>query len=262
MNAEQQFESELEVFRKECEGASQFFYAYRAVHEAAKHERRVFRSLNENPLFWNTVVGALQTSALIALGRIFDQNSPHNLDKVLRIARDNSEIFSKAALGRRKQGNQREAPDWLAEYLRDVYMPTTTDFRRLKRHVKKYRKIYESNYRELRHQVYAHKVASDPAEIQRLLAKTDIREVERLFVFLLKLYETLWQLFVNGRKPVLRPLRYSAKRLRNSLSSPSRGRGVHEDITREAVKVLNACAAQPSVPAGGAKSAPRLKRSR
>jgi hypothetical protein len=57
--AEQQFESELEIFRKECEEASQFFYAYLGVHEVAKHKRRVVRFLNENPLFWNTVVGAL-----------------------------------------------------------------------------------------------------------------------------------------------------------------------------------------------------------
>jgi hypothetical protein len=167
------------------------------------------------------------------------------LDKVLRIARDNPEIFSKLALGRRKQGNQREAPDWLDKNLQRVYMPTTTDFRRLKRHVKKYRRIYESNYRDLRHKVYAHKVASDPAEIQALVARTDIREMERLFVFLLKVHETLWQLFFNGRKPVLRPLRYSAKRLRSSQSPPSHGSGVHEDITREAVKVLEACAGQP-----------------
>jgi len=246
MNAEQQFERELETFRKECEEASQFFYAYRAVHEVAKHRTRVVRFLNENPLFWNTVVGALQTSALIALGRIFDQGSAHNLDKVLRIARDNPEIFSKAALGRRKQGNQREAPNWLDECLEGIYVPTTTDFRRLRRHVKNYRRIYESNYRDLRHKVFAHKVASDPAEIQTLVARTDIREMERLFVFLLKLHETLWQLFFNGRKPVLRPLRYSAKRLRSSPFPPSHGRGVHEDITREAVKVLSTCAAQAS----------------
>jgi len=246
MNAEEQFESQLETFRKECEEASQCFYAYLAVHEVAKHKRRVVRFLNENPLFWNTILRALQTSALIALGRIFDQDSPHNLDKVLHIARDNPEIFSKEALGRRKQGNHREAPDWLDECLEGTYMPTTTDFRRLRRHVKNYRRIYESNYRDLRHKVFAHKVASGPAEIQTLVARTDIREMERLFVFLLKLHETLWQLFFNGRKPVLRPLRYSAKRLRSSPSTPSHGRGVHEDITREAVKVLSTCAAQAS----------------
>jgi hypothetical protein len=237
MNPEQQFESELETFRKECEAASQFFYGFRAVHEIARSQTHVFRFLNEYPLFWNTVVGALQTSALIALGRIFDQKSPHNLDKVLHIASNNLYIFSKQALGRRKQGNQRETPGWLAAYLQDAHMPTAMDFRRLKRHVKKYRRIYEGNYRDLRHKVYAHKVVSDPAEVQILMAKTKIREMEQLFVFLLKLCESLWELFLNGRKPVLRPLRYSAKRLRSLAAAPGRGRAVHEEITRVVITV-------------------------
>jgi hypothetical protein len=247
MNSEQQFENELEIFRKECEAGSQFFYTFRAVHELAKHRRHVFIFLNKHPLFWNTVAGALQTSALIALGRIFDQNSPHNVDKVLHMASDKPGIFSKEALLRRKQGNQREAPDRLDQHLRHAYVPTATDFRRLRGHIRKYRRIYESNYRSLRHKVYAHRVASDPSEIRILLAKTDIREMERLFVFLLKLEETLWQLFVNGRKPVLRPMRWSAKRLSSVQAAPRQGRFVHEDITRETVKVLNACAIQPIV---------------
>ena len=257
MNAEQKFESELETFRKECEAASQFFYAYLAVHEVAKHKRRVFRFLNENPLFWNTVVGALQTSALITLHRVFNHRSRYNINSLVGIAETNPSIFSKQALGRRKQGNNQIQPEWLNQYLKNAYEPTTEDFRRIRGHVEKYEQIYEAHYAGLRNKVYAHKVASDPAEIQTLVAKTDIREMERLFVFLLKLYETLRELFVNGRKPVLRPLRYSARRLRSSPSPPSHGRGVHEDITREAVKVLNACAAQPGVAGGALQHAAR-----
>jgi len=66
-----QFENELEVFRKEAEAASQFFYGYLAIHEVAKHNRAVLRFLNTNALLWNTVAGALQMSALIALHRVF-----------------------------------------------------------------------------------------------------------------------------------------------------------------------------------------------
>ncbi len=247
MSVEQQFENQLEVFRKECEEATQFFYTFRTVHEVAKAHRHVLRYLNENPLFWNTIVGALQTSSFIALGRIFDQNSPYNLDKVLQIARNNPVMFSKAALGQRKGGNQRERPGWLDRYLQDAYMPTATDFRRLKKHIKKYRRIYESNYRELRHKLYAHKAVSGPAEISALLAKTRIREMEQLFVFLLKLHEALWQLFVNGRKPVLRQLRWSAKRLSNLAAAPSHGGSAHEAITIETVRVLMTCVPQPVV---------------
>jgi AbiU2 len=124
-----QFERELEVFRTEVAAGTQFLYAYLAVHAVAADRRPVYELLNRAPLFWNTCLAALQTAALIALGRVFDQDSAHNLDKVLHIAQDNPQIFSRAALGRRKQGNNPESPEWLDEYLRNAYEPTPGDFR-------------------------------------------------------------------------------------------------------------------------------------
>ena len=84
-----QFERELEVFRTEAETGIQFFYAYLTVHAVAAKNEAVYRLLNKAPLFWNTSLGALQTAAFIALGRVFDQNSTHNLDRLLRVAQDN-----------------------------------------------------------------------------------------------------------------------------------------------------------------------------
>jgi hypothetical protein len=98
MTADEKFKRELEVFRTEEESATQFFYAYQAVHAVAYESKHVSDRLNTAPLFWNTCLGALQTSAFIALGRIFDQDSVHNLDRLLRMAQENSQIFSKAAL--------------------------------------------------------------------------------------------------------------------------------------------------------------------
>src|SRR5262249_33454551 len=154
-------------------------------------------------------------------GRIFDQTSMHNLDRLLRVAQDHPQIFSKVALGHRKQGANSDPPEWLADYLSDVYEPTPQDFRRLRSHVRKWRKIYEGNYRDLRRKLFAHKEISDHADIDALFAKANIRELQRLFAFLGSLYEALWQLFFNGRKPVLRPQRYSVKRMRD-LPSPAR----------------------------------------
>lgn len=58
---EAQFEEELEIFRRESEGATQFFYAYLAIHATAADHEPVHRLLNEAPLFWNTALAALQT---------------------------------------------------------------------------------------------------------------------------------------------------------------------------------------------------------
>ena len=159
-----QFERELEVFRTEVAAGTQFFYAYLAVHAVAADRQPVNELLNRAPLFWNTCLAALQTAAFIALGRIFDQDSAHNLDRVLRFAQDSPQMFSRAALGRRKQGNNPQSPEWLDEYLRNAYEPTSTDFRRIRAHIRKRRKTYENNYRDLRNKVFAHKAVRSRQE--------------------------------------------------------------------------------------------------
>jgi len=239
--AEVQFERELEIFRTEAEGGTQFLYAYLAVHAAAARRKAVHRLLNDAPLFWNTCLAALQTASFMALGRIFDNDSDHNLSKLLRITQDHPEIFSKVALGRRKQGSNLEPPTWLAPYLEDAYEPTARDFRHIRAHVKKRRKIYEANYRDIRHRWFAHKAVSDQTEIAALFGKTNTRELQQLFAFLCWLYEVLWELFFNGNKPVLRPLRYSVKRLKGS--GLRRPRGVYEKITHEAQQFLRSASA-------------------
>jgi AbiU2 len=246
---EQQFERELEIFRTEAETAAQFFYTYLAMHEVAKRHKPVFHLFNEHPLFWNTLVGGVQTAALIAVGRVFDQDSPHNVDAVLGLAQRHRDIFAKAALGKRKQGNAREQPDWLPDYLRTAYEPTPEDFRRLRKLVKKHRRCYETNYRDLRNQYYAHKQAADPADVQRLVAKTNIREMQRMFTFLLQLHQTLQELFSDGRKPVLRPVRYSAARIKQKPSTAVPGEAVHERITQQAEQALRCLAQRARKPA-------------
>jgi hypothetical protein len=246
---EKAFERELELFRKECEGAAQFFFGYLAIHEVAKRREAVLRLLNRNAMFWNTATGAMQTAALIAVGRVFDQASPHNIDRLLKLGQDSPSIFSRFSLGRRKQAGASEAPWWLDDYLERAYVPGPSDFRRLRIHVKKRRRIYEANYRDLRHKVYAHRVVADESEVEPIVAKTSIRELERLLLFLLRFYESMWNLFMNGSKPTLRRLRYSVNaegRLSLPRTSPS---GVHRRMVREAEQVLvRAAARQPDAP--------------
>lgn len=237
-NAEKEFERELEVFRTEAEGAAQFFYAWLAVHAAAGDDKEIHRLLNTAPLFWNTALGALQSAAFVTLGRIFDQDSAHNLSRLLRIAQDNPQIFSKTALGLRKQGSSKTPPDWLNDYLRDAYEPKAGDFRRLRGYVRKQRKIYDDKYRDLRHKIFAHKGTSDRAAIAAMFARTNIRELQRMLMFLGSLYEALWQLFMNGRKPSLRQRRYSVRRMREKPSPHANSQAVHERILHEAGRFL------------------------
>ena len=237
-DAERSFSRELEVFRNEVEAGTQFFFTYLAVHAVAHEKKRVHALLNTAPLFWNTCMGALQTAAFIALGRVFDQTSPHNVDAVLRQAQQNPEIFSKAALGQRKQGTEPKKPDWLDEYMSKAYVPTNDDFRRLRRHVRNWRRIYDNNYADVRNLCFAHKVVLSDAEMARVWGKGNNRELQRMFAFLNSLHDALCELFLNGRKPVLRQVRYSVARMRKLHLTAFTSRAVQEHVTREVDQFL------------------------
>jgi hypothetical protein len=147
------FATDLELFRTEAESAIQFFYAWDATHTGAGGDPRVHRLLNESPLFWNTALGALQSSTLVTLGRVFDPDPKNfSVTRLLTAAHSNIGIFSKSALAERKRKQSPDADEWLPDYLKTVYEPTNEDFRRLKGHVQVRRKTYEDKYRPLRQQ--------------------------------------------------------------------------------------------------------------
>jgi hypothetical protein len=97
--------------------------------------------------------------------------------------------------------------------MQDIYIPKSNDFIRLEKHVNKYNNICKT-YSKIRHQIFAHKERLNEIFINRLYSQTNVREVQKLLIFLLRLYEALWQLFHNKQKPILRPMRYSIKSMR------------------------------------------------
>jgi hypothetical protein len=163
---------------------------------------------------------------------VFDQEkNTHNIDRVLRIGQRNPQIFSLEALADRKRLASSNAHEWLDEYLRSAYVPTADDFRRLRKHVATRRKIYEESFRPLRHKVFAHKQLSEEADVHALFAKAKIKDVQQLLIFLRRLHEALWELFFNGRKPILRPARYSVSQM-ITLPRPN-GHSLQERLIRE-----------------------------
>jgi hypothetical protein len=66
----------------------------------------------------------------------------------------------------------------------------------------------------VRHQIFAHKEATEQPEITALFSKGTNRELQHLTASLATLHEALWELFMNGRKLVLRPARFSVAGIR------------------------------------------------
>ncbi len=212
-NKEDIFLSELEVFRTEIEQAIQFFYTRNAMNAVLAKNKSLLAIVNRTPRFWITTDNALHTAFFIVLGRIFDNSSRHNIDQLLCIAQEQIEIFSKDALTIRTRASARNSDDVIDEFMEQAYIPTHDDFSKLMKHVAKYRNIYDNAYRDIRNKVIAHKVLSNPEKVYKLYAGTKIKEVEKLLRFLNQLYHALWHLFYNGMKPVLKNMKYSAKRM-------------------------------------------------
>jgi hypothetical protein len=209
---DQEFADELELFRTEAESAIQYFYAALALNGYPHRRNRVLQAMNESPLFWNTVRSALMSSTWVALGRIFDNGSPHNIAKLMKMVETDRRIFSKGSLGLRKRAESPNADEWIDDYLSTAHAPTSAELQRLKKHVKAQRAIYTARYKPIRDKLHAHRELT-PEEGRALFSVTRIGEVERMLIFLRQLYDTLWEMFYNGKRPVLRPLPYSASRM-------------------------------------------------
>ena len=233
------FESQLELFRTEAESALQFFFAWDAIHAVAAKSKAVFRLLNEAPQFWNTALGALQASALVALGRVFDPDPKnHSVTRLLTLAHANLGLFSKEALAARKRKLSASADEWLPEYLATAYVPSAEDFRSLKRHVALRRKVYEEKCRPVRHKVLAHRGVTTREQAGELFAKIDLKELRQLLVFLGRVYTALWNLYFNGHKPTLRPARYSVQRMLEQPSPNAKHAKLQERLVHEAQDFL------------------------
>ena len=243
---EDKFRHELEVFRTEVEFSIQFFYTDLTINAVLGDNKEALKIVNLTPLFWRTNVGSLQTSFFIVLGRIFDQKLNHNVDKLLQTAQNNSIIFSAEALERRKREENANANEWIDDYMKDVYVPSAGDFRRLRKYVNKYRTIYKDKYRDIRRKVYAHKELSKREDVQKLYSKTNIREMQKLIIFLNRLYVALWELFHNGHKPTLRPMKYSVKSMRMAKVPEWQIKHVQERVVNETQKIFEILTSAPN----------------
>lgn len=235
---EERFEQHLEAFHEEVETAARCLYAMLAIDHFAGRDAALLDKLNEAPAFWIVARSALLTTTFIALGRIFDQTSPYNLDKLVKIARDNPAIFSPGRLADRKRHDSPSADEWLPDYLKSVYVPTPKDFRRLGKAIDRYRRKYQDAYGPIRNKVYAHKELVR-VEAQSLFARTSAAELQRIVRFLQRLHRGLDDLYLNGRTRTGRRPPLTIETITRRLDDGDRG-GTAQEIIVGAVRSVMA----------------------
>ena len=195
----------IEEYRSEVNILVSSFFAWKTINELATSDNEIRRALDTNALSWNLITHSLQITFLTALGRIFDADN-RSLTVHSFINKCKSEIvqFSKTALEARRLRNMHGVrPDWLDDYLKEVYEPVGVDFDDLTQLAKQYDEIYKSNYHSIRNKVIAHKDIATIGNKDALFAKTNIGEIQEILQFLYQVERIVAEFHMNGRKTSL-----------------------------------------------------------
>jgi uncharacterized protein YbgA (DUF1722 family) len=230
-----QFLIQLENFRHETAVAAQYLYAQLAVQHAGSKSDKLLSRLNETPRFWKVHMAATQTAAYVTLGRIFDTTSNYNVDALLTTFEESLHLFSRQALAARKSEGSSKRPDWLDEYLNRAHYPTSKDVERLRDHIIRHREFYDRAVKPVRHKYLAHREKQEQSEVQELYGRGKVKEMWKTVTFLLALHEAMLQQYMNGRKPLLKPIRYSVKTLYENSDDRT---GPHEAIVKETKRLM------------------------
>ena len=239
-----QFVELLNTYYGDAGQAAQFVYAYLAIHAVAGTNDEVRRALNNEALFWNTVLGSLQTSVFIVLGRVFDPNNQHGPYAVLRAARGDPAVFGFDALAERKRKIFGDDKPGLATYIADINVPTEKHFARMQRVLDGYKKIFDDDYRDLRSKVFAHKVYRGK-QVSDLFSRTNIDDLQRMVTFLGRFFHAWSDTYENGSRLTLRRRRRSVNKMLAQPRGKRLVKPVEEEIVAATARVLESMALPP-----------------
>ena len=214
--ADRKFAEALKIFETQVAETTQLWFAAATMNEVAKRDTDTLNALNLTPSFWITVRVAMESQAILTAAKIFGprKTNPYNIDYVFQVVRETrAAVFSKDALEARKRQGSSNAPEWIVEYMKGVYVPTARDVNRLHELSKRHRRTYETQYADVRNLHIAHDVLVDANARWVMFQKTRIRDFEKLIVFLNQLHDLLRDMYLNGRRPALRPMPYSVRSL-------------------------------------------------
>ena len=214
------FEKRLRIYNDEVFSTTYSFFTYLYFNQVASTSNSYLIHLNKNPYFWKTVLHSLQLTFIISLGRIFD-NAPnaYSVSNLINYCSLNIRIFSKQALRIRKRNGKKE-PELLGNDLSNAYEPESPDFRQIKKKLKELRRIYDPGLLNIRNKIFAHKIEVDKVVIENMFSQNQIDTIEKLIDSLNDIYQILWQLYHNGRKPTLgKPNIYYKQEIHNEVEN-------------------------------------------
>src|SRR5881628_1068604 len=156
---EERFTEAFKTFEAQVAETTQFWLAASTMNEVAKRDPDTLEALNKAPTLWITVRVGLEYQAIISAGKIFGNRKAnrHNIDSFFQVLREcYAVVFAPAALEARKRQGSPNAHEWLPDYMKDVYVPTIDDVNALHSSTQPHRKMYETQWAQIRNQHVAH----------------------------------------------------------------------------------------------------------
>jgi hypothetical protein len=204
----------LNEYRNEFNKAASSFYAWKVLAKLPLYDKQVHDALNRNADSWILIRYSLQTTFIVALGRIFDTNrSSLNIHRFLDACKSEISQFSKSAFeARRIRDNHGQRPDYLDDYIKGIYEAVESDFDELIKVTDEQAAIYRLNYKPIRHKVVAHKDFDTFLSEANLFAPTDLDEIEKILELLFRVERVVSDLLMNGEKRSLDFYSFDRKR--------------------------------------------------
>lgn len=192
-------------FSNEVHKALGCYLMWETFRRRLSEDNELLIALNRTPLSWILTRHALQVTLFMTLGRIFDINSDAlSVDDLLKACIDEVAIFSKDSLRERRiRESGGKIPEYLDKYIQESDVIEAKHFHALRAQVKARRRIFEKNYRPIRHKLFAHSDKSVLGNADELWKNTSVKEIEGLIWFLNDMKEAIFNAYNNGRTPIL-----------------------------------------------------------
>lgn len=200
----------IDNLRKEAETTLRMLYALEQFRYSITCKECVSK-INENAIFWLIYEKSIRMSLFIGIRRLYEsKENTFNFYKFIEKCKDNIDGFSRESIRKRKISNSQNSHEWIDEYMSDVYEASVDDFNCLSKLVRENSKKMKGIYSDVASTIFAHAVHVDHPAIYDKMKDLDIKEIEAALNSIWHVYEQIWQIYENGRKPCIqiRPYPY------------------------------------------------------
>jgi hypothetical protein len=201
--AESLFQLQMLAFHEDLSVGGQSFHAYKEIHIEYARNKATRRALDSHSYLWAAMLSGLETATFMALSRIFDDDAPRSISKLLSLAMGNLEIFSKERFEARLRilrSNTIDPESWVPERVANAYVPTREDFKQIKRAVAEQRSIFTKRYLPIRNKWYAHR-EMERREVRELFREVSLTSTRGMLDKLSAIDSAIHSLYFHAKRP-------------------------------------------------------------